>query len=123
MRTVVLVLLCVSSALVSAQEAGTAVVPAAEQRVYENRLRRIVQPGSLLADYPEFFEPIIEEAHYEAPPLIVDEGADLHVRAWRFSYNARGIIEMPNHLLARETAVIMVHPWAIDDAWGWKSPE
>ncbi len=30
---------------------------------------------------------------------------------------------MPNHLRAKETAVIMVHPWAIDDDWGWVSPE
>lgn len=45
------------------------------------------------------------------------------VRAWRFSYNARGIIEMPNRLAAKETAVIMVYPRAIDDEWGWKSPE
>lgn len=97
--------------------------PPPRARIYENRLRRIDEPRPLLADYPEFFEPIREEAHFEAPPIVVDEGADLHVRAWRFSYNARGIIEMPNHLRAKETAVIMVHPWAIDDAWGWKSPE
>lgn len=94
-----------------------------ERRVYENRLTRIEKPTPLLADYPEFFEPIIEETHFEAPAIVNDADADLHVRAWRFSYNARGIIEMPNHLRAKETAVIMVHPWAIDDAWGWKSPE
>jgi hypothetical protein len=97
--------------------------PPPATRVYENRLRRIDNPRPILADYPDFFEPIEEEAHYEAPPIVVDEGADLQVRAWRFSYNARGIIEMPNYLRAKETAVIMVHPWAIDDAWGWKSPE
>ncbi len=45
------------------------------------------------------------------------------VRAWRFSYNARGIIEMPNRLRAKDTAVIMVHPWGIDDEQGWKTPE
>lgn len=98
-------------------------VSAQEKRVYENRLTRIEKPSPLLADYPEFFEPIIEETHFEAPAIVNDADADLHVRAWRFSYNARGIIEMPNHLRAKETAVIMVHPWAIDDAWGWKSPE
>lgn len=92
-------------------------------RVYQNRLTRIENPSPLLADYPEFFEPIIEETHLEAPAIVNDANSDLHVRAWRFSYNARGIIEMPNHLRAKETAVIMVHPWAIDDAWGWKSPE
>ena len=45
------------------------------------------------------------------------------MRAWRFSYNARGIIEMPNRLRAAETALIMVHPWGIDDGQGWKTPE
>ena len=55
--------------------------------------------------------------------LVNDEGADLEVRAWRFSYNARGIIEMPNRLRADKTAVIMVHPWGIDDGQGWKTPE
>ncbi|MBM4002456.1 MAG: isochorismatase family protein [Planctomycetes bacterium] len=92
-------------------------------RNYRNQLRRIEEPKPLLADYPEYFEPIREEAHFEAPAIVEDDGADLHVRAWRFSYNARGIIEMPNHLRAAETAVIMVHPWAIDDEWGWKSPQ
>jgi Isochorismatase family len=92
-------------------------------QTYSNQLRRIENPKPLLGDYPEFFEPIREEAHFEAPAIVNDEGANLDVRAWRFSYNARGIIEMPNHLLAAETAVIMVHPWAIDDEWGWKSPQ
>lgn len=92
-------------------------------RVYQNQLKRIESPKPLLADYPEFFEPIIEQAHFEAPPIVVDDRADLHVRAWRFSYNTRGIIEMPNHLLASQTAVIMVHPWGIDDGQGWDTPE
>jgi len=97
--------------------------PGRPPRLYDNRLQRIAHPKPLLADFPEFFEPIIEQAHFEAPAIVTDEGADLHVRAWRFSYNARGIIEMPNHLTASDTAVIMVHPWAIDDSWGWKSPQ
>ena len=45
------------------------------------------------------------------------------VRAWRFSYNARGIIEVPNRLRADRTAVIVVHPWGIDDGQGWRTPE
>lgn len=90
---------------------------------YQNHLVKIANPRPLLADYPDFFEPILEEAHYEAPALIKDPGADLRVRAWRFSYNARGIIEIPNHLKADQTAVIVVHPWAIDDSWGWKTPQ
>ncbi|MGL4550926.1 MAG: cysteine hydrolase family protein [Gemmataceae bacterium] len=92
-------------------------------RTYENRLTRLDRPKPLLADHPSFVEPVRETVRYEAPVLVDDEGADLHVRAWRFSYNARGIIEMPNRLRAAHTAVIMVHPWGIDDGQGWKTPE
>ena len=91
-------------------------------RVYENRLTPIVDAKPLLADHPEFVEPIREVSRFEAPRLVDDEGADLNVRAWRFSYNARGIIEMPNRLRADATALIMVHPWGIDDGQGWKTP-
>jgi len=117
MRMACLFILCWMTISASAEDAP---IP---KRTYENRLQKIEHPQPLLADYPEFFEPIIEQAHFEAPAIVTDADADLHVRAWRFSYNARGIIEMPNHLRASETAVIMVHPWAIDDEWGWKSPE
>ena len=93
------------------------------KRVYQNRLVKLENPAPLLADYPEFVEPVEEETRYEAPLLVDDENADLEVRAWRFSYNARGIIEMPNRLSAKHTAVIMVHPWGIDDGQGWNTPE
>jgi nicotinamidase-related amidase len=92
-------------------------------RTYTNRLTLLAKPVPLLADHPEFIAPIKETVRYEAPLLADDEGADLHVRAWRFSYNARGIIEMPNRLKASATAVIMVHPWGIDDGQGWNTPE
>jgi len=92
-------------------------------RNYENCLTLLENPPPLLADYPEFVEPVRELRRYEAPILVNDEGADLSVRAWRFSYNARGIIEMPNRLRATQTAVIMVHPWGIDDGQGWRTPE
>jgi hypothetical protein len=92
-------------------------------RVYENRLTPITDPRPLLADHPEFVEPVRELSRFEAPVLVDDKDADLDVRAWRFSYNARGIIEVPNHLRAAETALIMVHPWGIDDGQGWKTPE
>lgn len=95
----------------------------AVSRIYKNRLKRIENPTPLLADHPDFFEPIIEQTHFEAPPIIVDDQADLHVRAWRFSYNARGIIEIPNKIKAAHTAVIMVHPWGIDDGQGWNTPQ
>lgn len=95
----------------------------ASPRLYRNQLTRIENPRPLLADHPEFFEPIVEQQHFQAPAVVLDEDADLDVRAWRFSYNARGIIEMPNHLQAARTAVIMVHPWGIDDGQGWNTPE
>lgn len=95
----------------------------AQERTYENRLTPIKNPKPLLADHPEWVEPIRETNRFEAPILVDDRDADLHVRAWRFSYNARGIIEMPNRLRARDTAVIMVHPWGIDDGQGWNTPE
>jgi nicotinamidase-related amidase len=92
-------------------------------RTYDNRLKKLDNPPPLLADHPEFVEPVRELTRYEAAAIVNDENADLDVRAWRFSYNARGIIEMPNHLRAAETAVIMVHPWGVDDGQGWKTPE
>ena len=92
-------------------------------RVYENKLVRIENPKPLLADHPEFVQPVEDLVHYEAPPLVVDENADLEVRAWRWSYNARGIIEIPNRLRAYDTAIVVVHPWGIDDGQGWKTPE
>src|SRR5688572_13282857 len=94
-----------------------------QSRLYDNRLKSIQQPNPLLADYPEFIAPVEEVTRFEAPVLVDEANADLHVRAWRFSYNARGIIEMPNRLRAQNTAVIMVHPWGIDDGQGWNTPE
>lgn len=105
--------LCVLLALVGFDATGN----------YQNQLRLLSNPGPILADYPEYFEPIKEVTRYEAPAILNEEGADLSVRAWRFSYNARGIIEMPNRIRADKTAVILVHPWGIDDGQGWKTPE
>src|SRR5689334_14843387 len=75
-----------------------------EKRHYDNHLTPIVNPQPLLADHPEFIEPVRESRRFQAPMLVDDDGADLHVRAWRFSYNARGIIEMPNRLRTDATA-------------------
>jgi nicotinamidase-related amidase len=66
---------------------------------------------------------VVETVRFSAPILVDDPKGDLHVRAWRFSYNARGIVEMPNRLEAARTAVIMVHPWGVDDGQGWRTPE
>jgi len=96
---------------------------AQESRTYNNCLTPIKDPKPLLADHPEFVGPIDEVTRFEAPRLVDDADGDLSVRAWRFSYNARGIIEMPNRLRAAATAVIVVHPWGIDDGQGWRTPE
>jgi hypothetical protein len=95
----------------------------AKPRVYENRLTPVADPKPLLADHPEFVEPVREVVRFEAPILVDEKDADLLVRAWRFSYNARGIIEIPNRLRVDATALIVVHPWGIDDGQGWKTPE
>src|SRR5437762_12474613 len=70
-------------------------IATAQTRAYENRLRPIQRPKPLLADFPEWVEPIRETRRFEAPILVDDEDADLMVRAWRFSFNARGIVELP----------------------------
>ena len=89
---------------------------------YQNTLTRIPNPNPILADYPDYVTPILENVHYQAPPLVNDPRGTLHVRAWRFSYNARGIIEIPNVLDPRQTAIVCVHPWGVDDGQGWKTP-
>src|SRR3954470_17101016 len=103
--------------------ANPAMAQEAATRIYENKLMPIQNPKPLLADYPEFVQPIVETQRFEAPVLLDDDNADLDVRAWRYSYHARGIVEMPNHLLAKYTALIVVHPWGIDDSQGWRTPE
>lgn len=92
-------------------------------RVYDNRLTAIPQPEPILSDFPRFVAPIVEEARFRAPPIIEDVDADLEVRAWRFSYNARGIIEMTNRLRGERSAIVVVHPWGLDDGQGWRTPE
>ena len=94
-----------------------------KSRSYENNLRLLENPEPIMGDYPHFVAPVVEIRRYEAPLLVNDKDADIDVRAWRFSYNARGIIEIPNKLNASKTAVIVVHPWGIDDAQGWRTPE
>ena len=132
-RRMVAVVLALSLAMVTRHSARMSADEPAVQTVtetspatvrsYDNRLKRLSNPTPLLADHPEYVQPVREIVRYEANTLVNDQEADLSVRAWRFSYNARGIIEMPNYLRADRTAVIMVHPWGIDDGQGWRTPE
>ncbi|HVC93089.1 MAG TPA: isochorismatase family protein [Pirellulales bacterium] len=112
----VLAVLLAMPAAVRAEEAKST-------KTYENRLAPIDDPRPILADYPEFVEPVVCPVRFEAPPLVDDDQADLAVRAWRFSYNLRGVVELPNRLKGRDTAVIVVHPWGIDDGQGWTTPQ
>jgi hypothetical protein len=113
----------IAAGIVIALASNSIAQSSAATRTYNNTLTLLKNPPPLLADHPEFVQPIKEVRRYEAPLLVDDANADLSVRAWRFSYNARGIIEMPNRLRAKETAVIVVHPWGIDDGQGWTTPE
>lgn len=110
-------------ALFSLAFLGMHLIAAETSRAYTNQLVALPNPKPLLADHPEWVEPIRETHRWEASAIVMDAGADLHVRAWRWSYNARGIVEIPNHLLSSQTAIIMVHPWGIDDGQGWETPE
>jgi nicotinamidase-related amidase len=123
MRVVPMVLCTVVIAAVAFAAGQASAGKGAGSRSYENRLTLLKAAKPLLADHPRYVAPVAELTRYEAPAVVDDPGADLHVRAWRFSYNARGVIELPNHLKASETAVIMVHPWGVDDGQGWRTPQ
>lgn len=105
--------------------AGTSTAAAAESavRTVAHRLTRIEQPEPLLADYPAYIAPLDETVRWQAPPLIADTDGRLEVDCWRFSYNARGVIQTRCRLDGSATALIIVHPWGIDDGQGWNTPQ
>ncbi|MBM3289127.1 MAG: hypothetical protein FJY92_03160, partial [Candidatus Hydrogenedentes bacterium] len=72
----------------TAYAAGPVETPATS--TYQNTLLPIADPRPILADHPDWVQPVVEAARFEAPAIVNDEKADLDVRAWRFSYNARG---------------------------------
>ncbi len=51
---------------------------------YQNRLERLNNPPPLLADYPEFVEPLRCDDRYLAPPVVDEADAGLTVRCWRY---------------------------------------
>ena len=54
----------------------------APTREYENTLTPIRDAKPLLADFPQYVEPVIESRRFEAPRLVDDADGDLDVRAW-----------------------------------------
>ncbi len=90
---------------------------------YTNRLESLPAGPPILGDYPEYLEPLQCEKRFLAPPLVDDPEGDLRVRAWRYWYNARGIVETENRLQAGATALVMVHPWGLDDGAGLQTPD
>jgi hypothetical protein len=90
---------------------------------YHNHLQKLTNPPPLLADFPQFVESLQCDDRYLAPPVVDEPGGDLIVRCWRYWYNVRGIVEMECRLQAQATAIIMVHPWGIDDDHGLCTPE
>ena len=91
--------------------------------IYHNHLTKLENAPPLLADHPEFVEPLRCDDRYLALPIVDEPQGDLEVRAWRYWYNARGIVEMENRLEAEATALIVVHPWGVDDGHGLRTPE
>lgn len=96
---------------------------ARETFIYNNSLTPVKNPASIFSNSPDFLAPLVPEQRMESAPLIRDDNATLQVRAWRYSYNTRCIVEMNNFLDGRKTALIVVHPWGIDDKHGVKTPE
>ncbi|MBU0609856.1 MAG: isochorismatase family protein [Armatimonadetes bacterium] len=90
---------------------------------YHNRLRLVSDGPPILADHPDFVAPLAADERFLAPPVVDEPDADLTVRCWRWWYNARGLVEMECRLRASATALLIVHPWGIDDGHGLETPE
>ena len=117
--TIVFVVVCcaVLPSLTGGEGTGSAPV------MYRQTLTLIDDPSPILADYPHYIEPLVSETRYLAPAVVNDDNGALMVRSWRYSYAARGIIEMENRLDPKATALVNVHPWGCDDGHGLKTPE
>jgi len=90
---------------------------------YTLTLQEVADGPPILADYPHWVEPLQTDRRFLAPPLVDDANGTVLVRAWRYWYNVRGIVETENRLDARATAAVMVHPWGLDDDHGLPTPE
>ena len=90
---------------------------------YSNELVRSDQKIVLLNDHPEYVQPLEQDTYLNAPMLLNDPDADIFVKACRFSYNARDVIVTPNAISGKNTAIIVVHPWGVDDDQNYNSPD
>ena len=70
MKFRLLLLACLAALLISPAMTDP---PSPPTRTYSNVLTPIKNPRPILADHPEFFAPIIEQAHFEAAPLVVGD--------------------------------------------------
>ena len=76
-----------------------------------------------MADHPEFVEPVHETVRYEAPLLVDDPGPICTCAPGDSPTTPAASSKCPTGCEAAKTAVIMVHPWGIDDGQGWRTPE
>ncbi len=81
-------------------------------------------------DWTQHVQPITaaEFNRYQGTPLVNTPGGDITVRAWNYMPNVpehggEGIVETVNVLSKDKTAMIVVHPWGIEDGQGWKGPQ
>lgn len=85
----------------------------------------VADPDTILGDWPDYVDPI-EPGDYDRyldDAWVDDAGADLLVRAWRYSAELGGVVESENQLRSDATALVVVHPWGIDDGQGWSWPQ
>ena len=87
-------------------------------------------PASSQVNWPQYIEPIqpADYDRYQGPAHVDTPGGDLVVRAWNYmpsvpDHGTAGIVETQNVLRSDQTAVILVHPWGIEDGQGWEGPQ
>ncbi len=94
-----------------------------ETRPVNLNLQPLPNAGPLLNQFPEFVQPLRPTRQFGTAAVVDDADPTISVRSWRYSYHARGVIVSENRLRGDQTAMVVVHPWGIDDGQGWKSPQ
>ena len=87
-------------------------------------------PANAQVDWTEYYEPIPpgEFNRFQGPAAVNTPGGKMTVRAWRYmaevpDHGVPGIVESVNVLDTEKTAVILVHPWGLEDGQGWAGPQ